>query len=263
MEHRRRCIAALLGALLAGGAGEALAQTAVTAGSGAPAMPKRWGVGITYYQQRQPYGIDALTLAGLPPEIAAGIDIEAIEASNFTETTHVTFDYWLFPFLDLQLLAGTITSDTDLALSRVNVGLPLQDLEVESKGNVFGAGFTLAYGHERLFGTFTAQYTSAELDQVSSSVKALVLTPKVGWRLGTKGAAWLGAMYQKPEEKHEGSYLVPPFPVPLGYAVTLTNEEKWGYLAGASYGLTDHWVLTAEGGFGGRDSVLVHLDYRW
>lgn len=262
MELRRRSIVAVVGALVLGAAGAAVAQPAGQ-GSAAQAMPKRWGVGISYYQQSQPYGIDSLRLSGLPPGVAGLIDPKVIDAANFTETTHVTFDYWLFPFLDLQLLAGTITSNTDLGFSQVNIGLPLQDLEVSSKGNLFGGGLTLVYGYESFFGTFTAQYTSADLDQIGSSVKALVLTPKVGMRLGAKAAAYVGAMYQEPEEKHSGTYLVPPFPAPLDYSVTLTNADKWGYLAGVNYGFTEHWVATIEGGFGERTSLLAHLDYRW
>ena len=262
MKFQRRFIIGLLGVLLCGGSGVAFAQSDAQ-GNDEQAMPKPWGVGLSYYQQSQPYGIESLELSGLPPAVAGLIDPKQISASNFTETTHVTFDYWVLPFLDLQLLAGTITSNTDVQLSKVNIGMPLQDLHVRSKGNVYGGGITLVYGYEQVFGTLTAQYTSSNLDELDSSVKAYVLTPKIGMKLGTQAAAYLGAMYQKPQEKHTGTYLVPPFPAPLHYSVTLTNENKWGYLAGVNYGFTENWVLTVEGGFGKRKSVLAHLDYRW
>jgi len=108
----------------------------------------------------------------------------------------------------------------------------------------------------------TGQYTATSLDQSTSDVTAWVVTPKVGTYLGKGMAGWVGAMYQHPEERHTGSYPVPPFGT-LPYDVTLTAKDNWGYLAGLNAGLSEHWVLTVEGGFGRRTSILGHIDYRW
>lgn len=244
-------------AVLLSWSGLAMAQAGPSATG--PRLPKRWGVGVTYYHQTQPYRIESLTmqLPGIDPAVAKGLDVD-----NTTETLHATFDYWLLPFLDVQLLVGNLESSTDVKLSRLSVGIPLADLEVRSKGLVYGGGVTLAWGHDALFGTLTGQYTATDLDEKGADVTAWVVTPKVGMLLGRQAAAYVGAMYQKPQERHMGSYPVPPFGT-VPYDVKLTSADKWGYLAGVNVGISEHWVLTVEGGFGTRKSVLGHLDYRW
>jgi hypothetical protein len=257
LNHKSAVTVVLCAGVLATFAVAAVAQESPDAPGSR--MPKPWGVGVTYYQQAQPYKIESLTMSlpGIDPAVAKGLDVH-----NFTETLHATFDYWLLPFLDVQVLFGKLESNTKVGLSELNVGIPLADLDVKSKGLVYGAGATLAYGTDRFFGTLTGQYTDTRLDEEGASVTAWTVTPKLGMTLGKSAAAWVGAMYQKPQEDHQGSYNVPPFGT-VPYKVHLTAENMWGYLAGASYGLGEHWLLVAEGGFGQRTALLVHLDYRW
>jgi hypothetical protein len=222
-------------------------------------LPKRWGLGVSYYTQKQPYGLESLQIGipGIDPAVANSLDVD-----NTTKTLHATFDYWLLPFLDVQLLCGNLDTTTDVKLSKLNLGMPLQDLKVKAKGLVYGGGLTLAWGNESAFATLSGQYMATRMDEEGAEVKAWVITPKLGMMLGQYGVAYVGAMYQKPEETHAGSYPVPPFGT-VPYSVKLTNEDSWGYLAGLNFGLTEHLMLTVEGGFGKRTSVLGHLDYRW
>jgi hypothetical protein len=224
-----------------------------------PQLPKKWGLGVSYYRQSQPYGLEELSLGlpGIDPAVASQLDVD-----NTTKTLHATFDYWLLPFLDVQVLVGNIDTTTDVKLSALNLGMPLSDLTVKAKGLVYGGGFTLAYGGESAFATLTTQYTATKMDEEGASVTAWVVTPKIGMRLGPYAAAYVGAMYQKPEEKHAGTYDVPPFGT-VPYSVKLTSTDNWGYLAGVNVGLTENLMLLLEGGFGTRTSVLAHLDYRW
>jgi hypothetical protein len=222
-------------------------------------LPKKWGVGVSYYRQSQPYTLESLKL-GLP-----GIDpaaTEGLKVDNTTTTLHATFDYWLLPFLDVQLLVGNLESDTKVGLSKVNIGIPLSNLNVRAKGTVYGGGVTLAVGNERAFATLTGQYMETRLDEEDASVKAWVATPKLGMVLTPGIAAYIGAMYQKPQERHAGSYAVPPLGTTT-YSVDLTSKKQWGYLAGVNIGLSEHWVATVEGGFSDRKSFLAHLDYRF
>ena len=249
----QRCLVVFFGwAAFVSAAGESWAQSAAQ-------LPKKWGLGVTAYRQSQPYSLESLQLGlpGLDPALANGLDVD-----NTTKTLHATFDYWLLPFLDVQVLIGNLESDTDVKLSTLNIGVPLSDLEVKSKGLVYGGGFTLAYGTSRSFATLTGQYTWTNLDEEGSSVEAWVVSPRVGMMVGKWAAAYVGAMYQEPQEKHTGTYDVPPFGTVL-YSVELTSADKWGYLAGFNVGLAENWMLTVEGGFGKRTSVLAHLDYRW
>lgn len=254
----RRLLAVLCGVTSLCGAAGAAAQEAGASSSEAT-RPKPWGVGTTYYYQTQPYGLESLTLGlpGIDPSLAETLDVD-----NTTETELLTIDHWVLPFLNLQALAGRIKTETRVELSAVNIGIPLADLDVKSEGLVYGGGATLGYGTDRIFGTFTGQYTAAILDEEDASVTALVLSPRLGFVAHPKVALYAGAMYQRPSEKHAGRYAVPPFGT-IEYSVKVTSSNRWNGLVGATVALTPQWLLTAEGGFGKRHSLLAHLDYRW
>lgn len=221
-------------------------------------LPKRWGVGVSYYNQTQPYEIDTLSI-GLPgwdPTVAAGLPVD-----NDTTSMHATFDYWLAPYLNVMAMAGNIDGETAVATSSLQLPLPLGDLTVDYNGFMYGAGLTLAGGWEKMFATLTAQYTNTDLDLADSSVNAWVLTPKIGLNFDTL-SVWVGAMYQDAEERHRGTYTIPPLGT-VPFDVTLHEKEPWNYLLGLSLGLGEHWVLIGEGGFGDRDAYLARLEYRW
>jgi hypothetical protein len=258
----RGLLEALCSAVLFCGAGWAAAEEPGTPQSD-ELRPKPWGTGATYYYQTQPYGLESLKL-GLPPGVPA-IDpavTKGLDVRNTTETELLTVDYWVLPFLNLQALVGRIETETKVPLSTVNIGIPLGDLDVKAKGMLYGGGVTLAYGTHRFFGTLTGQYTAAILDEEGASATALVVSPRLGAVVLKRATIYVGAMYQRPSEEHSGKYDVPPLGS-VDYSVKLTSADKWSGLAGATFAITPHWLLTAEGGFGKRHSLLTHLDYRW
>lgn len=222
-------------------------------------LEKQWGFGVTYYHQTQPYQIDtlALGLPGFDPSLASNIGID-----SKARTLHAVVDYWALPFLNFEVEAGNIHGSTDVGLSQVNIGIPLGDIKVDYNGFFYGAGFTLAGGGRTYFSSLTVQYENTRLDQEKSSVTAWVLTPRVGMNVGRYSSLFVGAMYQAPDEKHQGLYDIPGLgSVP--YDVKLAAKFKWNYLAGAYLGLTENWRLNLEWGFGDRDSYQAYLSYRW
>jgi hypothetical protein len=221
-------------------------------------LPNPFGISISLYTQSQNYVIDQLTLGvqSIDPAAAKNLKIE-----NTTKAAHLQADYWVLPFLDIYGILGQVRGTTKVNLSQVNIGLPLQDLDLNYQGLLYGAGIVLAYGGEHVFGTLDLNYNNTKLDVSTSSVWAWLATPRIGYDFG-KVAAWLGAMYQSPQERHEGTFDIPGFgPVP--YDVTLGSKDKWSYLAGLGAPFGSHWVLTLEGGFGPRTAALAHLDYRF
>ena len=229
-------------------------------GDSGPRMPMPWGIGFTLYSQRQPYDIVELQvpLAGLDIGAAEGLEIE-----NHTESMHLKFDYWVLPFLNLFALGGHIDGTTNVKLSGIDLGLPilLNDLKVDYSGLMYGAGATLAVGGEKWFATLTYESTWTDLDVASSSVRGQVVTPTVG--LIFKGAAvYVGAMYQKAEETHEGIWEM-PFLGEVPYYVELNQSEPWNYHIGMQVGISEHWDLNFNGGFGKRKSVMAFLGYRF
>lgn len=225
-----------------------------------PRLPMPWGLGFTAYDQRQPYDIVELRvpLAGLDIGAAEGLDIE-----NHTESFHLKFDYWALPFLNLFVLGGSIDGTTNVKLSGVDLGLPivLNDLRVDYSGFMYGAGATLAVGGKSWFATLTYESTWTNLDVATSDVQGQILTPTVG--LVFKGAAvYVGAMYQKAEETHEGIWNM-PFLGAVPYYAELNQSDPWNYHIGMRAGISKHWNLNFKGGFGKRKSAMAFIGYRF
>lgn len=223
-------------------------------------LPMKWGFGLTLYNQNQPYDIVSLQipLAGLDLGAADGLDIQ-----NNTDSYHLKFDYWLFPFLNVYLLGGSIEGTTTVKLSDVELGLPitLNNIKIDYSGMMYGGGVTLAVGGKGWFASLTYDITQTDLDVSSSSVSAWVVTPRVGL-VFDHAALWVGAMYQRAEETHEGIWEM-PYLGAVPFNVVLEQSDPWNYQIGMIAGLSEHWNLNFEGGFGNRKSVLATLEYRF
>ena len=223
-------------------------------------LPMPWGLGLTLYSQNQPYDIVTLEvpLAGLDIGAAEGLEIQ-----NTTDSYHLKFDYWLFPFLNVYLMGGSIEGTTNVKLSGVDLGLPLvlNDIKIDYSGFMYGAGATLAVGGSKWFATLTYESTWTDLDVTTSSVQGQVTTPTVG--LVFKGAAvYVGAMYQQAEETHEGVFDM-PYLGEVPFYAELHQAEPWNYFVGMRAGISKHWDLNFKGGFGKRKSALATLEYRF
>jgi hypothetical protein len=224
-------------------------------------MPRPFGIGVTLYNQTQDYSIVTLqaTLAGLDLG-----QLPDLEVTNRTETPHLKLDYWVLPYLNVFALVGDVDGKTTVDLSGVDLGfpLPITSLTVDYSGTFYGGGATLAGGGERLFATLTYDYTETDLDVSTSSVKAWVLTPKLGLHWGTTAAIWFGAMYQDAQEIHQGVFDI-PYLGAVPYYVELEEKDSWNGVLGGSAELGEHWVLIMEGGFGNRKTALTSLEYRF
>ena len=222
-------------------------------------IPNKLGLGLSVYNQTQPYQIDTLTLGvpGLDPSLIEGLDVR-----NNTTSTHFRIDYWILPFLNIFGLVGNIEGETEVNLKDIDIGLPIQldKLVVPTDGTVYGVGLVLAVGGEKWFGAVAYDYNETDLDVAESSVRAQVITPKLGLHF-TRGAVWVGAMYQDIEEQHIGVFDLPPVGQ-IPFDVTLSGSKPWNYVIGGTAGLSKHWVLILQGGFGTRKSALVTLEYR-
>lgn len=222
-------------------------------------IPNKLGLGLSVYNQAQPYRIDTLQLGvpGLDPSLIEGLDVR-----NDTTSIHFRIDYWILPFLNVFGLVGNIEGQTEVDLQGIDIGLPIDigNLVVPTDGTVYGVGLVLAVGGEKWFGAVAYDYTETELDVAESSVSAQIISPKLGLHF-ERGAVWVGAMYQDIEEKHVGVFDL-PFGGEIPFDVTLTGSHPWNYVIGGTAGLSKHWVLILQGGFGKRKSALVTLEYR-
>lgn len=225
-------------------------------------LPRPWGIGIDFYTMDQDYNIKDLQFV-LP---GIGVtDPSNIQVTNEVMHFDIQADVWLFPFLNVFGLIGKVDIETTVDFSDVEIiGLPfsLGKIPVPIDGNVYGLGFTLAYGTENWFTTVTTTYTETSTSGgLESSVESLSVQPRIGllrdnWRF------WVGGMYLDTDENHSGTFELPILgEVP--FSVELITKDSWNYTGGVGYVFSDRANLSFELGFGNRTHTLFNFNVRF
>ena len=227
--------------------------------TGGQTFPLPFGAGLTLYEQRQEYGVDRLAV-GLPG--FEGLPTGALEIDNRLRELNLKLDAWLLPFLNVFLIGGKLDGRTVVDFGGLQLPIPLGRVAIDFDGEVYGGGAVFAWGTERAFATLTPIWTETSLSgNFDSTLEALVVAPRFGLH-DTRGSIWVGAMYQRAEESHSGT-IVLPFVGAVPFAIDLVEEEEWNGLLGATVALDSHWHLELEGGFGGRESASATVTYRF
>ena len=115
--------------------------------AGDQALPKAWGIGVDYFNMRQPYALDNLVL------IDTGVvdvdlgqlllpDPGILPIDNEIRHTDLKLDVWVTPFLNIFGIYGRIDGDTKIDLGVLGLPLPPQTnaLTIDYDGEVFGGG---------------------------------------------------------------------------------------------------------------------------
>jgi len=233
-------------------------------------MPRAFGIGIDYFNMDGPYQIDSLSFVTPPtfplPPIS---DPSSILVQNEIEHVDLKLDLWLFPFLNVFGIYGSIDGRTTVDLS--SVGIPLLDsVALSYDGDVYGGGIVLAVGGDKWFASLTGTYTDTDLSGgFNSSVEATAIQPRVGVRATESIEVWVGGYFIDAEESHSGTINLdlgpagPGFPIPIGFAVDLSQKEDFNFSMGIHAAFSDHWESTVEVGGGDRNTVLANLTYRF
>lgn len=201
-------------------------------------LPEPFGVGYNYMNLRQDIVVDKIGFImptkivvgeGLFKASVEGINIDAGHTREKTETHMLKLDSWVFPFMNVYGLYGKTKgkSDTTLAGGSVDVKMfgKIHNINLDSKiegqpfkldfeGKTYGAGVTFAGAYEQFFGTVDVNYTKTNLDILDGDIKALVVSPRVGYEFvfspliagqgNTKLQVWTGAMYQDITQRFKG-----------------------------------------------------------
>jgi hypothetical protein len=233
-------------------------------------LPRAFGIGIDYFNMDQPYKIDSLSFTTPPtfplPPIT---DPSVILVENEIEHVDLKLDVWLLPFLNVFGIYGRIDGQTAVDLS--NVGIPLLDsVSLTYDGDVYGGGVVLAIGSDKWFASLTGTFTDTSLDGgFNSSVKATAIQPRVGIRATETTEVWLGGYFINADETHSGTIELdlgaagPGFPIPIGFAVDLSQQEDFNFSLGIHSMFSEHWESTVEVGGGDRNTVLANMTYRF
>ncbi|HEY9258919.1 hypothetical protein [Chitinophaga sp.] len=115
-----------------------------------------------------------------------------VKATMQSVTTRV--DLWVLPFVDLYGIAGLVQAKTN-----VSIVSPFQfSSEADFKGYVMGLGTTLAGGYHGIITITDINYTWTHMDKLDDVVKALMVTPRLGYNFNFKErpnksvALWVG-----------------------------------------------------------------------
>ncbi|MBA5761289.1 TonB-dependent receptor [Vibrio sp. 404] len=243
-------------------------------------LPKAFGLNLSYMSMEQGIDVESIALKGLKiPGLKLGMEAEP--GKQVTDVMTLRADVWLFPFLNLYGLVGKLDgySETDVNVS-AKLGFigpftgKIENFRLDLDGEIKGAGFVLAGGHEQWFGLVDASYTQTELTVVDGSIDAIVVSPRVGYdfhRNGVPLRLWVGAMYQSVEQELSGSIVDLGLPPALSgllsddarFEVKQSLTSEWNTLVGMQYEINKDWYLLGEMGFGERESLFFSIDRRF
>lgn len=161
-------------------------------------------------------------------EVRAGLNgapLQEVSALDFNVGSDVQaliarFDVWLFPFLNVYVMAGSVQNDSDVG---VTVTLqppgpvpPRQEsftIPAHLSGPTYGGGLTLAGGFDDFFMTWDTNLSYTDLGGLfDHEIEALVSSVRAGQQLehgDVKWRWWLGGTYWGTETTLSGSIDLP------------------------------------------------------
>ncbi|MGL4666861.1 MAG: hypothetical protein ACRCWR_02905 [Saezia sp.] len=250
-------------------------------------LPKPIGMSVSYLSMEQGIHVDAISLVGLN---VPGLRLTGGEGRQKTDVLTLRTDVWLLPFFNVYALLGALQgyskTDVDVALTaQIDMPSPLPDINktytasinefrLDLDGYTAGVGFVLAGGYQNGFALVDASLSQTNLTVIDGSIRALVISPRVGYDFTSHGVAarvWVGAMYQDVEQSLSGqlsdlglpSGISALVPEGAGFHVKQRLVIPWNPLVGFQYQLDKHWYLLGEVGVGARQSALLSIDHRF
>lgn len=261
-------------------------------------LPEPFGAGYAYMHLKQDIVVDNINII-IPPTVPLikGIYIDAGATSQTSETHLARFDAWVLPFMNVYALLGKTKGSSTTVLENgsyiTKIGpftqshsLPVKGelFQLDFKGDTYGVGTTLAGGYQDAFALVDVNYTRADLDILDGEIKALVVTPRIGYTFSlaqlfeghgnAKLQLWTGAMYQDITQNFRGNInqlnlpasiqsLVNLFASDMKFDVKQHLANKWNPLIGARFELTPHFNFTTEVGFDQRKTFMFTGEYRF
>jgi hypothetical protein len=228
-----------------------------------------------------------------------GKEIEPFEFVGFENAVskgpswQLRYDTWLFPFMNVSAMVGTVDGDApldvildgDLMLDHLGtdcsklINRPLCEaledklitlpIEATFTGKTYSLGLLLACGWKSYFVTIPANWTYAYMDGTDAEGTVLTVTPRVGkmFDLGDAGnlAVFVGGNYLDSELTVTGRVALPDDLVSIDYIIEQENTDKWNGVVGFNWDITRNWSVAAEynGFIGSREAYIASLTWRY
>lgn len=180
-----------------------------------------------------------------------------------TESKNVRIDMFVFPFLNIYALAGSVKSDAKLTLDTTKLGgIVLPDtieLDLELDTDMAGLGVTGAVGYKNFFAALNATWSHSLTKQSGTSTTIWVVQPMIGYQIPDYRMRLLaGAEYQGFNSAMVGD-LGPNFHFDVG-----VDTEKWSGLIGLQkeFGTNLEAIFLYTYGKD-RESFTVNFGYRF
>ncbi|MGR5134141.1 TonB-dependent receptor [Vibrio alfacsensis] len=230
-------------------------------------LPKPFGLNLSYMSMEQGINVDSIDLQGLGV-LGKLLNMEAGPGKQATDVMTLRADVWLFPFLNLYGLVGTLDgySETNVKVKLLGEKLGPFPFRLDLDGYTYGGGFVLAGGYKQLFALVDASYTQTNLNVIDGAIDAIVVSPRVGYDFHNHGVPvrfWVGAMYQNVEQELSGTLKQAGINLPGRFEVKQRLESEWNTIAGMQYQVNEDWYLLGEAGFGDRKSIFLSIDRRF
>lgn len=256
-------------------------------------IPEPFGASYGYINLRQDIVVDKIGfIMPANPATAAALNIDAGHTRQKSETHTLKIDSWVFPFLNVYGLYGHTKGESHTTLKGGDFGgIPLdyllkdQPFDLDFKGKTYGGGLTLAGGYQQVFTTLDINYTYTDLDILDGSIKALVISPRIGYEFvfnpmfngqgHTKIQVWTGAMYQDITQRFQGNIsnltLPPAFKNivdaigdnDMKFDVKQHLTHNWNNTVGARIEFTRNFNVLTEIGFNNRNSFFISGEFRF
>lgn len=258
-------------------------------------LPKPYGISIIPNRVRQD-----LVLEDLSIRIDGGewLVIDFVDFGTPTidnRNIQLKFDAWVFPFLNVYVTYGKMQGEGEIPLNieagdflgniGVNCDGPVVPpictqtisavVEPEYEGENISLGFNLAMGWRQFFVALPLTYTWSDVDIIDNTVESIFISPRVGltrqFEAMGRLAYYIGASWLQADIDIVGSITLDEVGIPgiggdtrIDYVISQSNKDRWNYLIGLNWDITDSWSLQGELGTGGsRDNIITSLTYRF
>lgn len=259
-------------------------------------LPKPFGISLLYTWIEQDMRLDSLEFSTASGRSGQFDTVRFRQSEARNKSPQLKLDAWLLPFMQLFAVVGNadIKSrvDTEIQgsdlLTLAGVGAlcgpgpspPACDATFSFSprrhfsGTNYGIGTQLGYRWGRTFAGMNISYFYTDLDEDSSDIKTLKLTPRIGSQVASgrwgKLDLYTGANYLDIDMTLESRFsrTIAGLPgngtVSGDFRIKQRNDDRWSFLLGSRWAINRSVQLTLETGYRGSiNSAIGGISYRY
>ncbi len=196
---------------------------------------------------------------------------------------------WLFPFLNLYAIAGYTEGEINPGLFIPSFTLNIEDVgslpidtsfsltdKLKYHGPTYGFGAMIALAGKWIFGNLDYHYSETLPDDMEGKLYYHYVSVKAGIHFNTKSnkqtfAIWLGSMYIDNNQTFSSTVDIEELSPEIadiigktaGYSGDVEPVNPVNVLAGGSWSIQKHHIISLEAGFFMRQQVSLHYEFRW